>query len=108
MLNVNTCQRGGWVQMLEEVQSQETKIALINQNIQNINRNVDEIRLDIKGLNGIFVPTMKYEEDRKALELRVSTMEKSGNLWKWLSPTLAATMGSVLTLLVSSYLQHLK
>jgi hypothetical protein len=99
---------GGWVQMLEEVQSQETKIALINQNIQNINRNVDEIRLDIKGLNGIFVPTMKYEEDRKALELRVSTMEKSGNLWKWLSPTLAATMGSVLTLLVSSYLQHLK
>jgi hypothetical protein len=92
---------------MAEEQSQETKIALINQNIENINRNVDEIRLDIKSLNGVFVPTMKYEDDKRAVDIRLTALEKSSNLWKFLSPSLAAALGSVLTILITNYLQHL-
>lgn len=89
-------------------QSDQTKIALIGKDIGFINKNIDEIKQDIKNLTGFFVLNAKYEDDRKADNLRFAALEKSSALWKWLSPSLAAILGSVLTFLIVNFLNNIK
>jgi 5-bromo-4-chloroindolyl phosphate hydrolysis protein len=89
-------------------QSDKTKIALIGKDIGYINENIKEIKQSIQGFGVTFVTTMQYQDDKRALETRMDRLEKSSNLWRWLSPTLAAVLGSVLTFLIVSYFQNLK
>ncbi len=92
----------------ENMQTDETKIALIGKDISFINENIKEIRQTIQSLSGVFVQASSYENDKKAFDTRMERLEKSSNLWRWLSPTLASVAGSILTLLVISYISTLK
>ena len=90
------------------IESNETKIALIAKDIGYINESLKEIKQNMQALTGVFVQTIQYTEDKKTLEIRLDRLEKSSNMWRWLSPTLASVAGAILTLLVISYLSTLK
>lgn len=84
----------------------ETKIALINNNIGFIQKDLSEIKNSLKELAGVYVPTAKFEEVQTQLNYRLAVLEKSSNLWRWLAPMLSAVTGSIVTFLVISFLQN--
>lgn len=86
----------------------ETKIALINNNISFIQKDLSEIKTSLKELAGVYVPTAKFEEAQRQLDVRLTTIERSSNLWRWLAPVLSAVLGSVVTFLIISYLQNIE
>lgn len=88
--------------------SDETKIALINLNVSTIQRDVMEIKESVKGLNTIFASRDQLVQVAKETETRITRLENSSNLWKFISPSLAAIMGSVLTYLIIQYLMSLR
>ena len=85
--------------------SDPTSIAVINTNITYIQRDISEIRLIMK--DG-YATKDALKEVATQTEARLKQLEKASNLWRWLSPTLAAITGSVLTFLVISYLTQIK
>lgn len=88
-------------------QTDATKIALIGKDISFINENIKEIKETMNQLSGVYVPTTIYQEEKKAQNLRILRLESSSNLWRWLSPTLSAIFGSIITILIISYLNNL-
>jgi hypothetical protein len=84
----------------------ETKIALINNNIGFIQKDLSEIKITLKEMAGVYVPTAKFDEAQTQLNYRLAGLEKSSNLWKWLAPMLSAVTGSIVTFLVISFLQN--
>ena len=77
------------------------RIASLEQHMQDQDKKLDQIVLEIKEVKMIVTNQMGFEA-------RITKLEGSSNLWKWLSPTLAAVVGSVLTFLIISYLTNLK
>jgi hypothetical protein len=94
-------------EIMGQEESNETKIALIAKDIGYIVGDVKEIKQNMQNLSGVFVQSIQYTEDKKASDMRIERLEKSSNLWRWLSPTLASVAGAVLTLLVISYLSNI-
>jgi hypothetical protein len=88
--------------------SNETKIAIIGNNIEYVKKDIAEIKASIKDLSGVYLTKQEYDDSRRQLLDRLSQLEQSSNLWKWLSPTLSAIITAVLTLLTISYLDKLK
>ena len=86
----------------------EVKMAEVAKDIEYIRKDLQEIKESVKGLIGIYVTKTEIEEVEKAITLRLLALEKSSNLWKFLSPTFAATSGSVLTFLIIHYITNLK
>ena len=87
--------------MTTKPESDDTKIALINNNIEFIKKDIVEIKL---ALQNKYATNLSLETVAKETELRLKRLESSSNLWKWLSPILAAVLGSVLTFLIINYL----
>ena len=87
--------------MTTKPESDDTKIALINNNIEFIKKDIVEIKL---ALQNKYATNVSLETVAKETELRLKRLESSSNLWKWLSPILAAVLGSVLTFLIINYL----
>ena len=84
-----------------------TKIVSIGKDIEYIKRDVSEIKDSVKDLSSIYATKIAVEAGNKEIEERLRRIEGSNALWRWLSPTLAAIVGSVLTFLIIQYLQHL-
>lgn len=100
---------------MTKAEADTTKIAIINNNVAYIQKDIAEIKASVKELAGVYVTrealveVAKQTEERfKALEKAIFEIKKSNNLWKFLSPTLGAVMGAVLTFLIIQYLQNLK
>jgi hypothetical protein len=55
-------------------------------------------------LSGIYATKVFVDDNNKAVEIRLTKIEASSNLWKWLSPTMAAILGSIITFLIIQYL----
>lgn len=98
-----------------DADTSNTKIAVINTNISFIQKDISEIKASVKELAGVYVTrealieVAKQTEERfRLLEEAILEIKKSGNLWKFLSPTLAAIAGSVMTFLIIQYLTNLK
>ena len=91
--------------MTTKPESDDTKIALINNNIEFIKKDIVEIKL---ALQNKYATNLSLETVAKETELRLKRLESSSNLWKWLSPILAAILGSVLTFLIIQYLMGLR
>lgn len=99
----------------QDTELPSTKIAVMNTNIAYIQKDISEIKGSIKELAGVYVTrealievSKQTEERFKVLEEAIFEIKKSGNLWRWLSPTLAAIVSSIGTFLIINYLQHLK
>lgn len=97
-------------------QADNTKIALINNNIQYITKDIGEIKASIKELAGVYVTREALVEVAKQTEERFKNLEqaildlKNSNspIKTWLKHSLSAVLGAVLTFLIINYLQHLK
>lgn len=89
-----------------------TKLAVTNAvlatNVEEIKGDISEIKQTLKELNGVFVTQIKADETEKLFDIRVVRLENSSNLWKWLSPTLAAASAFIVEFLFTNYLQHLR
>lgn len=86
-------------------ESDDTKIAVINNNIQFIMKDIVEIKLALKDQYATRESLVQVAKDT---EVRLIRLENASNLWKLLSPTFAAIAGSVLTFLLLSYLGNIK
>lgn len=80
---------------------ESTSIAVINTNIVYIQRDISEIRLLMK--DG-YATKESLKEVATQTEDRLLRLEKSSNFWRWMSPSLAAVLGSVMTFLTINFL----
>lgn len=78
------------------------KVAVMGQNIKDIQSDILDIKTDLKEIKTtlIALPLQNHED-------RLKRLEKSSNLWKFLSPTLASVMGALLLFLIMFYLENL-
>lgn len=92
-----------------------TKIALINNNIQYIQKDVSEIKSSIKELAGVYVTrealieVAKQTEERFiVLEKAISRVENANTPAKtWVKHSLSGILGAILTFLLINYIQRL-
>ncbi len=82
-----------------------TGIALINNNISYIQKDILEIKLSLRDT---FATKEALIQVAKETESRLIHLEDSAGLWKWTSPILAGVFGSVLTFLLIQYLTSLR
>jgi hypothetical protein len=82
---------------------QETSIALIRKDISYIQSDINDIKTVLK--EGYATKDSLADVARET-ERRLGKLENSSNLWKWLSPTLAAVMGSIMTFLIIQYIMN--
>ena len=81
--------------------SEQTKIAVINTNIQFIQKDILEIKLALKDQ---YATREGLAQVAKDTELRLQRLESQSNLWRWLNPILTAILGSILTFLLIQYI----
>ena len=63
-----------------------------------------EIRAEVKSLNNTFASKEELQQTARDTEVRLHRLEDASNLWRWLSPSLAATLGAILAVLILSYI----
>lgn len=83
----------------------QTSIALIRKDISYIQSDINDIKVVLK--EG-YATKDALVQVAKETEARLVKLENSSNLWRFLSPTLAAIMGSVLTFLIIQYMMQLR
>ena len=96
-------------------QADNTKVALINNNIAYIQKDISEIKGSIKELAGVYVTrealveVAKQTEERfRALEVSIGRVENANTPGKtWFKHSLSGILGAVLTFLIIQYLQKL-
>lgn len=81
-------------------QSEQTINALIQKDINYMRTDILEIKDSIKMLGGVYATKSELKE----IADRAAALEKSSNMWKFLSPTFAAIFGSIITFLAVQYL----
>lgn len=80
----------------------DTRIALINNNIDYMRADITEIKQSIKELAGVY-PT---KEELKVVSDKVIALESKSNLWKVISPIASSIVTAVIVFLLIQYLQH--
>ena len=73
------------------------KLAKLEQKVTDQSLKIDEIYTDVK--------TIKTCISDGNFDKRLIGLENKHNFWQWLSPTLGAIAGSVMTFLILSFLQ---
>jgi len=84
--------------------SDDTKIAVINNNIGFIQKDISEIKTVLKDN---YATKESFETYIRESNDKFLKLENSNNFWKWFSPTLAAVLGSILTFLLIQYLMKI-
>lgn len=82
----------------------DTSNALIQKDIAYIQKDISEIKTGIKDLAGVYQTKLAADDISRAFDLRLKKVEDSSNIWKWLSPTLAAVVSGVMVFLIVQYL----
>ncbi len=90
----------------ENTPTDETKIALIGNDVSHIMKDLGEIKQSLKELSGVYATQVAVSESQKDTDVRIKKLEDSSNLWKWLSPSLSAVLGSLFTFLIIQYLTN--
>lgn len=89
---------------MTKADSDKTQIALINNNINFIQKDILEIKLALKDNYATREALVQVAKDT---ESRLLKLESSSSLWRWLSPSLAAVLGSIMTFLLIQYIMKL-
>lgn len=85
-----------------EAQMQDLK-KTVDKGFNDNNLKMDALTSEVRSLGLTLFKKLNVEQDH---EKRLSSLEKSGNLWKWLSPLGAVILGSVLTFLIIEFLKN--
>ena len=93
---------------MKKAESGDTKIALINNNISYIQKDISEIKGSIKELAGVYITKVQFDDSLKSFDIRLTDMKKSSNAWKVISPALSSIITAVITFLLISYIQSAK
>jgi hypothetical protein len=91
-------------QLLMATEAENTRIAIINNNISYIQKDISEIKLSLREA---YATKQEFAQLEKDSELRLARLENASNLWRWFSPTLAAILGSILTFLLIQYIMNM-
>ena len=78
------------------------RMATMEQKVVDLALKVDEIYHDVKEIKECVGNSQALRGD---IEKRLARIEKQSNLWRFLSPTIAAILGSVMTFLIIEYLK---
>lgn len=81
-----------------------TDIAVINTNLGYIQRDIAGINQAIKELSGVYATKAFVDDSLKAIDLRLTEVEKTKNFQSYINPTIGLIVGSVITFLVISFL----
>ena len=73
------------------------RMAVLEQKVTDLALIVNEIKGDVKEIKAGMGTIIDFDK-------RLKSLEYSSNMWKWLSPILAAVFGSILTFLIINYL----
>lgn len=85
-------------------ESDDTKIAVINNNIGFIQKDILEIKLSLKEQ---YATRESLVTITKETEIRLIRLEQQNSLYKWLNPIIATIVSSGVTFLFINYLQNL-
>ena len=96
-------------------QADNTKIALINNNVSYIQKDISEIKASIKELAGVYVTREALIDVAKQTEERFTTIERKLEEIKaantptktWIKHSLSGVLGAVMTFLIIQYLQKI-
>lgn len=91
--------------LLVATEAENTRIAVINTNIGYIQKDILEIKLSLKDAYATKEALVQVAKDT---ETRLTRLESASSLWRWVSPTLAAVMGSIMTFLLVQYIMSLR
>lgn len=75
------------------------RISRMEQKVTDLALIVNEIKSDVKEIKAGMTSIIDFDK-------RLKRLEYSSNFWKWVSPTLAAIAGSILTFLLIEYLKR--
>lgn len=82
-----------------------TAIAVIQTKVERIQIDIEDIK---EVLKSGYVTKDSLILTARETEARLVHLETASNLWKWLAPVIAATMGSVFTFLIIQYLMGMR
>ena len=74
------------------------RMAILEQKVTDLALTVNEIKGDVKEIKAGMTSIIDFDK-------RLKRLEYSSNMWKWLSPSLAAVFGSILTFLIIEFLK---
>lgn len=83
------------------------RIAVLEQRVGDLIDSVAEVKGDLKDIKASLIIANNFATEIKFLQEKVKELEGKSNLWKWLSPTLAAVCGSVMTFFILRYFDGL-
>lgn len=84
----------------------KTMIAVINNNISYIQKDLATINLSLKELATVYVTREALNQIARETELRIAHLEGQSNLYKWISPIIASLITALTTYLIIFYLAH--
>lgn len=88
------------------------QIAALEAKMNDIQTSIVEIKSDIKSILANLAASSTQDallnKELTNLKNEIIEIKAKQNFWKWLSPTLAAVAGSVMTFLIIQFLNNLK
>lgn len=87
-------------------ESDNTKIALINNNVAYIQKDISEIKTGIKELGGVYETKEEAVGRGKVFDDRLTILERASGAARWSSPIISSALTAVIVFLLMFYLQH--
>ena len=84
--------------------TENERMAVLETTVKNMDKRITEIQADIKSIIATLAQQPTLEAEIETLKKEIQELKASTNMWKFLSPTFAAIMGSVLTFLIIQYI----
>lgn len=84
------------------------RISVVETKMDDLTNKLNEVGQDVKEIKGTLNTALAKElADHVHFEDRLQRLESVAGFWRWLSPTLAAIVGSLLTFLIIHFLNNL-
>lgn len=84
------------------------RIASLEAHMIDQDRKLEEIATDIKDIKTVLQAQLTLSIEIATLKEQIGSLKKSANIWKVISPAVAAAFATLLTVLMLSYLDKLK
>ncbi len=88
------------------IETQGEKIARLDSKMQSVEKEVTAIRVKVDKLLERMDVYVRLDDRLQAQQKEIADLKKQVGIWRWLSPTLAAVAGSILTFLIIEYLRN--